>query len=127
MGSKEERRRLSKAAWRRVTEKDREALDVSGDFLELSMLEHHSAADGEGGDAQALALMALAAAAQKQAYIQQLQYQEQRVANLLAFGALPEMGFPLVLKQQAVQAAADMLGLSEPVDEPEEAGSHGLL
>lgn len=67
----------------------------------------------------ALTALAVLAALQKQVHVQQLQFQEQRVANLLAFAGLTGLGIPVALLQAAAQEAADLLGLA-PVDEDDQ-------
>lgn len=121
MGSNEE-------AWGRIQAEDADALDVSMELGRLAAEAYRESLVRPIDDSPTvLAALASMTAQQKTAHVLQVQYQEQRVANLLAFAALPDMGFPLMLKQHAVQQAADLLGLSALMDDAEGAGSHGPL
>lgn len=125
-GTEAERRKDIRRTWRRIERGGGDALDTSLDFGRLALHAYMEERErmkigGLQADTSAdLTSLATAAALQKLAYVQQVAAEQQRVGQLLQFAALEGLGIPVVLRQQAAQAAADALGISPPAETAED-------
>lgn len=120
----EARRKDIRRTWARIERGGGDALDTSADFGRLALYaytdERAAAAKLRGAyqdNSADLSAMATAAALQKLAHVQQVAAEQQAVGHLLQFAALEGLGIPVVLRQQAAQAAADALGISAPAED----------